>query len=305
MKLSLFLLLCSFSLSLFATSTKETYLDQHYGSHERQIFDLWLPKTKKKAPLVIYIHGGGFVKGSKDEMRKHTNFIEKYNKAGIALAAINYRFLTHTALQTIMREDIAGFIQFMRLHAKKYNLDKRYFMPYGISAGGSSSLWLATHDDIADEDSLDPKKRESSRVFAAGHLNAQVSYDYMVWYKYFGKLNTDRFMGDQVFSRYHLKSYEDLFSEEGEAIREDLNMYGNLTEDDCPIIFWNNLEDNETLDNNHFVHSPKHTRILGAKAEQLGIETEIKIKADGTANNDPHTPVYEFFMKQLKNRKKR
>lgn len=292
-----FLLILNFNL---LAETQQVFLDQHYGDHERQIFDLWLPSNVKKAPLVIYIHGGGFSSGSKDEMRKNTYLIEKYNKAGIAFATINYRYLVHTSLQAIMREDIAGFVQFMRFHSKKFGIDKKLILPYGISAGGSSSLWLATHDDIADSKALDPIKKESSRVYAAAHLNAQVSYDYMVWYEFFGKENTDYFIGTDVWERYDFSSFEDLFTEEGIKTRRDMNMYGNLSADDCPILFWNNLDENDTLDGNHFVHSPKHARFLALKTQSLKLPTEVMIKADGSGNNDPHGSVYKFFMKQLK-----
>lgn len=300
MKIVFIIIISLLTVMAFADGRRLEYFDEHYGAHERQIFDLWLPANSKNAPLVIYIHGGGFSQGSKDEMRKHQYLIEKYNKAGIALAAINYRFLIHTSLQNIMHEDIAGFVQYMRFHSEKFGLNKKLIMPYGISAGGSSSLWLATHDDIAEINSIDPMKRESSRVFAAGHLNAQVSYDYMVWYKFFGKESTDKFIGSDVWGRYHFDSFEDLFTDEGLKTRQDMDMYGNLTEDDCPILFWNNLDENNELDGNHFVHSPRHTRLLAEKANNLKLINQAMIKADGSGSNDPHGAAYEFFMKRLK-----
>lgn len=275
------------------------YLDQHYGPHEREIFDLWVPKTLKKAPLVIYIHGGGFEAGSKDEIRKRPKVISRYLKKGVAIAAINYRFLKHASIQDIMREDIAGFVQYMRFHAQRYHLNAEKILPYGVSAGGSASLWLATHDDIADSHSEDPIKRESSRVLAAGHLNAQVSYDYTVWYQLYGKEITDHFVGKHVWYRYHLSCYEDIFTELGTSIRKDMDMYGNLTQDDPPILFWNSLSDEPTKDNNHFVHSPRHTRLLSQKAEALGIQHETLIKADDGKIGDPHEQAFQFFMKIL------
>lgn len=278
-------------------------LDQHYGNHERQIFDLWTPKSDTKTPLVIFIHGGGWSSGSKDEFRNQRLLIQKYNNDGIAVAALNYRFLKHAPLQTIMREDIAGFVQFMRFHSNDYNIDRKFIMPYGISAGGSASLWLATHDDIADPQSSDPILRESSRVFAAGHFNAQVSYDYFVWYQFLGKDNTNRFMGDQVWSRYHFQSFDQLTTEEGIRIRKDLDMYGNMTSDDAPLIFYNTLADDLTKDANHFIHSPNHTRLLSMKAKSLGLDQETYIRADGDLLVEPHTMAMNFFKKRLETNK--
>jgi hypothetical protein len=74
--------------SLWAAKEDRVFLDQHYGSHERQVFDLWLPKSAKKAPLVIYIHGGGFVMGSKDEIRTN-KIIKKYQSCSNKLKCLS------------------------------------------------------------------------------------------------------------------------------------------------------------------------------------------------------------------------
>jgi len=282
-----------------ARSLKEFRPDVHYGEHERQIFDIWLPKSIRKTPLVIYIHGGGFVQGSKDEMRKH-RIIDKYLKAGIAFAAINYRFLKHISLQRIMREDMAGFVQFIRHNSKEYNIDKKLIMSHGFSAGGSASLWLGTHDDIADKKSADLVKRESSRILAAGHLSAQVSYDFIDWYHYFDPDKVDKYLGQQVWSRYHLNSKEDLYTENGIAIRQDLDMFENMSADDAPVIFWNGLEDKESEDNNHFLHSPRHAKLLFEQAQKVGLEAEIILDGDRVIKSDIHKEVMDFFIKHIK-----
>ena len=129
MKVILLIILSLVSHLSLARSEK-TLLDQHYGPDERQVFDLWLPKSSKKTPLVIYIHGGGFVMGSKNEIRG-AKIIKKYLEAGIAFASINYRFLKTTPLQTIMREDIAGFVQFMRHHARNFISRQHIEQPRG------------------------------------------------------------------------------------------------------------------------------------------------------------------------------
>jgi pimeloyl-ACP methyl ester carboxylesterase len=281
------------------------HLDVHYGKHERQIFDLWTPSSGEKAPLIVYIHGGGWQAGSKDEMRKAPGTRARALNAGFAFAAINYRFLKHAPLQTIMREDIGGFIQYIRRHSEKYGIDKTRIYAYGYSAGGSASLWLASHDDLGTPSSKRRlRRKESSRVQGAGHLNAQVSYDFYVWYRIFGKDRTDRFMKDQVYSRYHFKSASELETERGIEVRKELDMYGQLTPDDAPMLFWNNLDDDLDRDHNHFVHSPRHTRELSLRATELGIPNRTEIRADGVATPNGHKSAFEFF-KELSIQQKR
>lgn len=300
MKLLSFLILNLFLLSsLWASSGEQVLLDQHYGPHERQIFDLWIPKSIRKTPLVIYIHGGGFVMGSKDEIRTN-KIIKKYMDAKIAFAAINYRYLKHTALQNIMREDIAGFVQFMRFHAKEFNIDKRLIMSHGFSAGGSSSLWLGTHDDIADPDSADPIKRESSRVLAIGHLSAQVSYDFIDWFTYFGRDKVEKFVGDQVWTRYHLSCLDDLYTEEGKAIRQDLDSYENMDSNDAPMLLWNGLLDIESLNASHFMHSPRHAKLLYARAQKVGLEAKLLLDGTKIIKYDVLGEAFNFFQEHIK-----
>jgi len=39
------------------------HADAKYGSHERNVLDLWLARSDQPTPLVVFIHGGGFVAG--------------------------------------------------------------------------------------------------------------------------------------------------------------------------------------------------------------------------------------------------
>ncbi len=42
--------------------------DARYGPYERNVFDLWKAKTAKPAPLLLFIHGGGFTGGDKTNL---------------------------------------------------------------------------------------------------------------------------------------------------------------------------------------------------------------------------------------------
>ena len=54
---------------------------------ERQTLDLYLPSTGTNLPLIVWIHGGGWLEGSK-EKPPGLGFL----KHGFAMASINYRF---------------------------------------------------------------------------------------------------------------------------------------------------------------------------------------------------------------------
>lgn len=281
------------------TAFSGEFKDISYGIDQRQVFDIFTPSSTKKTPLIVYIHGGGFWNGSKDEITSHTSLIKKILGSKIAFAAINYRFLKTTPLQTIMKEDIAGFIQFIKYHAKKYNINKKKIMVYGESAGGSAALWLATHPDLRKLLSKNPIKRQSSRVMAIAHINAQLSYDFIDWYNFYGEKRVRGWMKNQMFSRYHFKNYDELFSEKGQRIRSELNMFKNMSSDDPPMLFWNGLRDNIDKDYNHFIHSPQHAINLHRRALELGITSEIRLKKRFIPLTGKHTSVLSFFQKIL------
>ena len=40
-----------------------THADVQYGPHPRNVLDFWQAPSDKPTPLIVYIHGGGFVAG--------------------------------------------------------------------------------------------------------------------------------------------------------------------------------------------------------------------------------------------------
>ncbi len=74
------------------TRIPPTVADCVYGKEsERQMFDFWQAPSDKPTPVVLLIHGGGWVNGDKTSYSNAV--IESYLNAGISVAALNYRLL--------------------------------------------------------------------------------------------------------------------------------------------------------------------------------------------------------------------
>ena len=146
-----------------------------YGPHQRNVMDLWLPKSDKPTPIVMYIHGGGFVGGDKSHGHRQP-LRKKCLAAKVAFATMNYRFRSQASLPEIMR-DGARAIQVLRANAKQLNIDPKRIGVYGSSAGAIMSLWLGFHPDVGDRNSNDPVGRYSSTVSVAGGLLTPVGTD--------------------------------------------------------------------------------------------------------------------------------
>lgn len=158
-----------------------TYANVPYGDHPRQVLDFYKAASDRPTPLVVYIHGGGWVNG--DKARIGTVDLEKLLANGISVASINYRFTTQADEAGIKPpvkwplEDAARAIQFLRSKAGDWNIDKTRVGATGGSAGACSSLWLAMHDDMASPNSADPVARESTRLTCAAVNGAQTALD--------------------------------------------------------------------------------------------------------------------------------
>jgi acetyl esterase/lipase len=211
---------------------KPTLEDVPYGTHERQVLDFWKAESDTPTPVMLYIHGGGWVNGDKTKVRQSQD-LTKMLKNGISVVSINYRLIdkqggnNESPPVKAPLEDAARALQFVRSKAKDWNLDAERIGAAGSSAGACSSLWLAFHDDMADPASDDPIARESTRLRCAGVAGAQTTLDpeqMKVWTPNstygghaFGKKSFDEFLRDrenilpwiQEYSPYALVSKDD------------------------------------------------------------------------------------------------
>ena len=165
-----------------AALPKPTLAGVRYGQHERHVLDFWKAESATPTPLVVIIHGGGWVNGSKERAEKFAD-IEALLKAGISVVSINYRLIKRDPAVDASppvkapMHDAARALQFVRGKATEWNLDKTRVGAAGGSAGACSSLWLAFRDDLADPKSDDPVSRESTRLTCAAVTGPQTTLD--------------------------------------------------------------------------------------------------------------------------------
>lgn len=275
---------------------KPDFADVSYGSHPNNKLDLWLAKSDTPAPLVIFIHGGGFVAGDKGTVSGAA--IRQCLDAGVSFASINYRFRTEAALNTVLR-DSARALQFLRCNAKDYNLDKRIAV-FGGSAGAGTSLWLAFRDDLADPNSDDPVLRESTRVSAAASSAGQATYDILKWEAVLGSKEAMRFYPESTWPEFYgLKTLDELQSEKGKLLRADVDMLGLISKDDPPV--WLGAGDNhDALANKGDTnHSPKHSEAVKKRCDEVGVPAVLKVGNRVQPDGDGNGSQIDFLLKYL------
>lgn len=101
------------------------------------MLDIYLPPNAKgHVPLVIFIHGGGWLGNDKyADIGYMKKTVAEIVRSGFALASIDYRFATQ-AIFPAQIQDCNRAISFLVDNADKYGLDKKRITVMGFSAGG-------------------------------------------------------------------------------------------------------------------------------------------------------------------------
>lgn len=120
------------------------------NGHGRQKLDLYLPEEGEQHPLIIWIHGGAFRKGSKEGSEENPPPIA-YTTEGYAVASINYRLSQH-AIFPAQIEDCKAAVRWLRAHATEYRIDPNRFAAWGPSAGGHLAAMLGTAGHVTEFD---------------------------------------------------------------------------------------------------------------------------------------------------------
>lgn len=126
--------------------------------------DLYTPRgLSGKQPLIMFIHGGAYYIGYKDEPA-YVDFCKYFSSMGYVTASINYRLGFHASKNEIERagyvalQDAHAAMRYLVAHANEYNIDTDRIYVAGSSAGSITALNLAFMKDDGRPDSSRGKK---------------------------------------------------------------------------------------------------------------------------------------------------
>jgi acetyl esterase/lipase len=139
---------------LFSVS-KKTYTYKTTDGSKKLKFDFYKPiGAKRKSPLLIYVHGGGF-SGGKRNSKNAIRFAKKMAERGYAVAAVSYRltmrnvgfgcttnFSDKINAFNEASEDISLAVKYILINNEKFNINGRKIILVGTSAGAETVLNL-------------------------------------------------------------------------------------------------------------------------------------------------------------------
>ena len=298
--------------------------DVRYGEAERNVFDILLPDCDEPTPLVMYIHGGGFTGGDKSGgYERFQDVIMESLQACVAFAAVNYSLLeipgpdgdiNAAAAQggvLTSLQDTARALQFMRYHFESLNLDVDNVASFGGSAGAGASLWLGTHDDMADPDNADPVLRESTRIKAVGAIATQATYDLADWEQILLPLTADfaEILGgtdiptvasavgaeNYLLTFLGITSIDAIDTPEQEAWRANVDMLELMDAGDAPI-YVHNFDTGFGDLLNMLLHHGLHALAVKQRADEVGLHSVAYIEDPVYGLEDPSGEELASFL---------
>jgi acetyl esterase/lipase len=115
-----------------------------YGSDPAQVMDFWPSAKGGKAPLIVFVHGGGWKRGSKDNATgqfKPKHFPEE----GYAFASINYRLVPAATVEQ-QAADVASALKALLDRADSLGIDRQRVVLMGHSAGAHLVALVGTDE---------------------------------------------------------------------------------------------------------------------------------------------------------------
>ncbi|MFL2938394.1 MAG: alpha/beta hydrolase fold domain-containing protein [Opitutales bacterium] len=277
------LLLCT---PLFSQKVEPTYKQVAYGPHQDMVLNFWKIDSKKPTPLLVHIHGGGWLGGKKNETTSPNQM-----RNGYSYASIDYR-LAGTELLPAAVHDAARAIQFLRTKAEEWNIDPKRIAVTGGSAGAASSMWLAYHDDLVDPKSKDPVLRQSSRVCGAIAMGGQTTLDPFLLEK---KIGPACIRHPMIWKTVGAESHEHLMKDwdKYKALSLECSPLTHVTEDDPPVWIRYGKPAPVPVIKGDGIHHAGFGRLLKEKCTKVGIPCHLSV----TENEQAELKSADFLKK--------
>ncbi|MGN1232627.1 MAG: alpha/beta fold hydrolase, partial [Candidatus Cryptobacteroides sp.] len=111
-----------------------------------QVCDIYTPEGVENAPVIVLVHGGGFMFGDQG-MSIIQPVIAKALEKGYAVVSVDYRKATEAVFPAALA-DVKAAVRFVKAHAMDYGFDPEHIAMWGESAGAYLSLMTALTPDI-------------------------------------------------------------------------------------------------------------------------------------------------------------
>ena len=225
---------------------------------KKHLLDIYLPAdTKGKLPLVVFIHGGGWIGNDKyADMGYMPNTVTAMLNNGMAVASIDYRFAMQAVFPAIL-QDCNKAVSFLYDNADKYSLDKSRIALMGFSAGGHLASLMGTS--------------QNNKVRNFYFSNTYRPFQYKAVVDFYGPTDLVLLPGNE-----DEKSPEGLLIGAAPLLRPDLAKAASpityIDKNDPPFLIYHGEKDS--------IVSNKQSKLFSAWLNYYGVKNELTIVKD-------------------------
>jgi len=125
-------------------------LDVEYKhvSGKSLLLDIYRPNgdfSGQKSPVIVYIHGGGWIYGSKNgaEFKALKPYFDALRERGFTVVSINYRLAASGGIFPAPVEDCKDALRWLRQNSDKYGVNENSIGLWGSSSGAHLAMMCA------------------------------------------------------------------------------------------------------------------------------------------------------------------
>lgn len=243
--------------------------------HNTQILDIYLPSNPDSlVPIILMVHGGGFIAGDKSEMQGAS---EHYASLGYAIISPNYRLAPEFTYPSA-HADVFCALAWTLTHAEDYNLDPSRLFLMGESAGANTIALLATIDDpntvLDDCEYTLPDTLDIQAVFAM-YMPVDLN-------------SCECFLAKQLGSIYLGVNMSDWVNIESQALWQSASIINKLDRNDPPFYLIHGMND--------FLVPVSESEFFASHYQDIGGQAELVV-FEG-ANHGFFTTINSVYTQQ-------
>ena len=246
-----------------------------------QVCDVYVPEGTDKAPVIVLVHGGGFMFGDQ-AMPLIQPVIEKALEKGYAVVSVDYRKATEAVFPAALG-DVKAAVRWVRANAMEYGFDPERIAIWGESAGAYLSLMTALTPDVAQ---LNADVTDYAEI--PSNVTALVSFyapvEFYTLYEEAGKPDSaaasfeSKFLGQDITADKDA-TYQTYWETYADGIPTDLMAWIQVGDADSRVPYTQSVNFAERLGNYLPAENIQHSVIPGADHEDALFYTDENLDA--------------------------
>ncbi|MEN8117791.1 MAG: alpha/beta hydrolase [Bacteroidota bacterium] len=172
------------------TITKHNNIVYKIAGNDTLRIDIYQHQNiNKPAPLLIFIHGGSWKGGNKDDYRR---YLVDFAQQGYITATVSYRFSQQAKFPAAVN-DVKCAVKWLKQNADEYMIDTEKIAVIGGSAGAHLAMMVGYSPDVPEFENecagtgVDSRVQAVVDIYGPADLTAKIAIESDVVYKFLGK----------------------------------------------------------------------------------------------------------------------